>query len=323
MNIKDANCPFCGRQDFFPALKLDTEHFNLFEGKLPNINLNDNLNNASSIYYNPKYQYNPSEKNNINNNSICCTNNSQFSIINNKNKANNNKNIKEGINNYYNKVKVKKKLGRKTKRSTESNIGNDNSNNCNSNKKVHDRNSDDNMRKKCKNLILKFLLEFINSKIKDKYNNNLGHGNSEKVLKVLNQKYKKATVSSDSKFMDKTLKDIFSLNISDKFCNYSLDHNKLVIKSLINEEDETKRNYFDKLFNLKFRDCLMSLKGEKYYEELEGFQNLTDIKNYLLKKEEEGYADYFVSYLKNFEERLNKREKASKKIKKKSEIFKV
>lgn len=281
------------------------------------------MNNASSIDYNPKYQYNPSEKNNINSNSIYSTNNFQFSIINTKNKANNNKNIKEGINNYYNKVKVKKKLGRKTKRSTESNIGNDNSNNCNSNKKVHDRNSDDNMRKKCKNLILKFLLEFINSKIKDKYNNNLGHGNSEKVLKVLNQNYKKTTVSSDRDFMDKTLKDIFSLNISDKFCNYSLDHNKLVIESLFNEEDETKRNYFTKLFNLKFRDCLMSLKGEKYYEELKGFKNLTDIKNYLLKKEEEGYADYFVSYLKNFEERLNKREKTSKKIKKKSEIFKV
>jgi len=312
MNIKDTDCPFCGRHDFFPPLKLGTNHINLYEGELPNKNLNDNLNNASSIDYNPKYQYNPSEKNNINNNSIYCTNNFQFSIINTKNKANNNKNIKKGINQYYNKVKVKKKLGRKTKRSTESNIRDDNSNNCNPNQKVHDRNSDDNMRKKCKNLILKFLLEFINSKIKDKYNNNLGHGNSEKVLKVLNQKYKKATVSSDREFMDKTLKDIFSLNISDKFCNYSLDHNKLVIESLINEEDKTKRNYFDKLFNLTFRDCLMSLKGEKYYEELKGFKNLTDIKNYLLKKEEEGYVDYFISYIKNFEERLNKREKASK-----------
>ena len=58
--------------------------------------------------------------------------------------------------------------------------------------------------KKCKNLILKCLLEFINDKIKVEYNNNIGHGESEKSLKILSQKYKKkATVDSDRNFMNK------------------------------------------------------------------------------------------------------------------------
>ena len=108
----------------------------------------------------------------------------------------------------------------------------------------------------------------------------------------MNQKYKKkATVNSDREFMDKTLCDIFSHDISDRFRKYSSDHNKNVIESLINEDDEIKGNYFTNLFNLTFRDCLINLSGEKYFEELEGFKNLTDIKDYLMKKNDLEYAD--------------------------------
>jgi len=167
--------------------------------------------------------------------------------------------------------------------------------------------------KKCKNLILKCLLEFINDKIKVEYNNNIGHGESEKSLKILSQKYKKkATVDSDRNFMNKKLGEIFSQDISDRFCKYSLDHNKLVIESLINEEDEMKRNYFTKLFNLTFRDCLMHLSGDNNFQELEGFKSLTDIKDYLLKKNDVGYVEYFIDYIKNFEKMINKRDKSIK-----------
>ena len=68
--------------------------------------------------------------------------------------------------------------------------------------------------------------------------------------------------------MNKTLKDIFSQDISERFCKYSLDHNKRVIESLISEKEEIKRNYFINLFNLTFRDCLMNLNGDKIFEEL-------------------------------------------------------
>ena len=45
------------------------------------------------------------------------------------------------------------------------------------NQKIHNKFSDDNIRKKCKNIVLKYALESINEKIKEKYNNNIGHGN--------------------------------------------------------------------------------------------------------------------------------------------------
>ena len=310
MIVKDIICPICGRPDISSPLKNETNYISFEEDKLININFNQNLNNVSSITSDPKYQYNSIEKNNINDNSIYSIENFKFSIINAKNETNTNKKAKGEMHSYYKKVIVKKKLGRKTKRSTVSNFGDGEATNFNNKEKVHDRFSDDNMRKKCKNLILKFLLEFINDKIKIKYNYNIGHGKSEKALKILNQKYKKkATVNSDREFMDKTLCDIFSHDISDRFRKYSSDHNKNVIESLINEDDEIKGNYFTNLFNLKFRDCLINLSGEKYFDELEGFKNLTDIKDYLMKKNDLEYADYFIYYIKNFEKMINKRDK--------------
>ena len=56
----------------------------------------------------------------------------------------------------------------------------------------------------------------------------------------------------------------------------------------------------------------MNLKGDKNFEELDGFKSLTDIKDYLLKKNEEGYTEYFINYIKNFEKILSKRDKTSK-----------
>ena len=44
--------------------------------------------------------------------------------------------------------------------------------------------------------------------------------------------------------MNKTLKDIFSQDISERFCKYSLDHNKNVIKSLTEEEERNKKKLF-------------------------------------------------------------------------------
>ena len=100
------------------------------------------------------------------------------------------------------------------------------------NQKIHNKFSDDNIRKKCKNIVLKYALESINEKIKDKYNNNIGHGNFnlfnnknienkfrthqekqkiKKELKILNQNNKvKSTVNVDKSLLNKTLKEIFS-----------------------------------------------------------------------------------------------------------------
>lgn len=70
--------------------------------------------------------------------------------------------------------------------------------------KKHDKYSDDNMRKKCKNIILKYTLQFINEKIKEKYNGIIGIGEHKKELKILKQEDKiKSTVDIDKIFLKK------------------------------------------------------------------------------------------------------------------------
>ena len=128
----------------------------------------------------------------------------------------------------YNNNKEEKKRGRKRKR--ENNNDNENS----EDKKAHNKFSDDNLRKKCKNTILKYTLKFINEKIREKYKSNLGHGKFKKELKILNQEKKaKSTVDFDKSFLTKTLKEIFSSDISARFYNFSKDYNRKLIKSLI------------------------------------------------------------------------------------------
>lgn len=135
---------------------------------------------------------------NLNNNQYTIIN-FNFSIIcqNNSNNSNNNlfsndKDLK--INN-----KESKKHGRKKKISdkidNEKNLCDD---------KSHDRYSDDNIRKKCKNIILKNALVFINEKIKEKYKGQIGLGKFNKQLKILNQKEKvNSNVNKDKEFIKK------------------------------------------------------------------------------------------------------------------------
>ena len=118
-------------------------------------------------------------------------------------------------------VKGSKKLGRKTERDAKDSENNGN---------IHDKFSDDNMRKKCKNLLIKYLRYFINKKIKSIYKGNLGIGDFKKELKIVKQGDKaKSTVGFDKAFLEKTLMDIFSQNISKRFSNFSLEHNKKII----------------------------------------------------------------------------------------------
>ena len=156
------------------------------------------------------------------------------------NEVNSIKNKKEK---YINNNKEEKKRGRKRKREN----NNDNENIVVN--KGHNKFSDDNLRKKCKNMILKYALQFINEKIKEKYKNNIGLGKFKKELKVLTQEKKvKSTVDFDKSFLTKTLKDIFSDDISARFYNFSKDYNKKLIISLIQDKDEERKQYFIKLF---------------------------------------------------------------------------
>ena len=163
------------------------------------------------------------------------------------------------------------------------------------------------MTKKCKNIILKYALIFINEKIGEKYLDDIGYGKFKKELKIINQKNKvKSTVNVDRTFLDKNLKDIFSENISARFNNFPETYNKTLIESLINEEDKEKKIYFTELFNITFFDCLQYFIDDQVNnEKLEGFTKFSAIKESLLKKHGKKYIDVLEYFLKNYKDILN------------------
>ena len=193
-----------------------------------------------------------------------------------------------------------KKRGRKRKR-------NDNESDNNKTLKTHTKFTDDNLTKKSKNIILKYALKFINEKIEEIYQGDIGEGKFKKELKIISQKNKvKSTVNIDKSFLDKNLKDIFSENISGRFNNFPKTYNKTLIESLLNEEDEEKKSYFIELFNITFSDCLdYFIDNKNNNKKLEGFVKFSSIKESLIQQEGKNYIDAFIYFLKNFKDIIN------------------
>ena len=167
----------------------------------------------------------------------------------------------------------------------------------------HNKFSDDNILRKCKNVILDGILKFLNDKIKILYSNEKSILLKEKRLFKLKQnQIKKSRANYNKAFLNKTLKEIFSENISTKYSRYSPSHNKDLIELLINEKDEVKKATFNKIFNLTFLDCLKHFRGSDLLDELQGMNQLNE---YIKKREsdnsDEEYWSVFNYFINNFE----------------------
>ena len=159
----------------------------------------------------------------------------------------------------------------------------------------------DNIIRKCKNLLLSYIRKFINIKIKEIYNNDIGEGIWRKEILDINseQKYDNK-INSIKNLLNTTLKEIFSTDISLRFTSYLSNHNKEIIHRLLNENDREKREKFQKLFNITFSECLNKFINNSIdYEGLEGFPNFDDIKSDL--NEDEEHLDEMKKYLIEFE----------------------
>ena len=178
----------------------------------------------------------------------------------------------------------------------------------------HNKYSPDNILRKCKHIILSQLMEFINNKIKDIYNGQIGNSIFKKELLTLNKEQKfNSNVIYNQNFLKKNLGDIFSDNISTKYSNFFPDHNKKLIMMLRNEEDQNKKNYFEKLFNITFLQCINHFIGIKKVDELNGLKCFSELK-YELNEEKE-YIDCIEYLLKNYELiTMKKRPRNKKKI---------
>lgn len=172
--------------------------------------------------------------------------------------------------------------------------------------KRHTKFSSDNLKRVCKHLVIENVMKFINKKIYAVYGGNIGKGLTKKKLMKLNQEQKKnADVEFNKIFIKKTLKEIFSQNITKQIKLYEVDHNKNLIDKLISEKNDDFKN----LFNLTFIECVEHFIGDKQIEELKGLTLFSELKDKIIKKHQkdgESFYENIKIFLKGFEKRINK-----------------
>lgn len=179
-----------------------------------------------------------------------------------------------------------------------------------SKEKRHNKYSADNIFKKIKSTLLTYLFIFINSVINQKYNGNIGKGENQKQLKKIN-KAKIVSSTFDTLLLTITLKGIFSEAFYENKVNEE-NHNSILIEQLLNEEDEGKRIFFNKLFNLTFIDVLSHFGGKKKIDQLQGLYSLDTFLNKF--KDDRDYKDNIKYYINNFESIVKKKKEKKEKI---------
>ncbi len=179
----------------------------------------------------------------------------------------------------------------------------------------HTKYSYDNLKRECKHLVIENTMKFINNKIYKVYEGKVGDGLNIKRLLKLNQFQKtNADVEFNKIFITKTLKDIFSQEITKQIKLYSLDHNKKVIEKIIEEKKEN----FEHLFNLTFIDCVEHFIGNKKIEELNGMILFSELKEQIIRKYSKDGNAYYETlrlFLQEFENKINRAKSRKKRIK--------
>ena len=182
-----------------------------------------------------------------------------------------------------------------------------------SNGNGHNKYAFDNMLRKTKGMIIKAVFNFINKKIFIIYNGNIGHGDNIKKLFLINHaQVSNANIDFNRAFLEKTLGEIFSADLSKRIINYKRDHNKKLIEKLKNEEDEEKNEYFNGLFNLTFLDCLKYFRNENVnhaYVYIEGLKRFSDLENDAIfrKTNEPDFIEQLGLFINNYEYNLSQR----------------
>ena len=183
--------------------------------------------------------------------------------------------------------------------------------------KKHTKFSYDNLKRECKHLVIENVINFVNKKIAEVYEGNIGNGIITKKLLKLNQSQKiNSDVEFNKLFINKSLKEILSQNITKKYKLFGQDHNKKVIEKIIVE----KKSEFEKLFNITFIECLDHFIGNKKIEVLNGFTLFNELKENIVKKNKDEGISYYENleiFLKEFEKRINDSKPRKKSLTKK------
>ena len=164
----------------------------------------------------------------------------------------------------------------------------------------HNKYSNDNLQRKIKSNLLDILFNFINKKIIEIFKN-MTNFNIEKDILMKNEQKQivNTNVNFNQDFLNKTLEEIFSVDISHKFKKCDSDHNKNLIQKLLHEKNEENRKFFEKVLNLTFFECLEHFRGTKKNPELNGIKNFEQFKEQF--KNDKEYINLLDYYVMNYE----------------------
>jgi hypothetical protein len=181
--------------------------------------------------------------------------------------------------------------------------------------KEHDKFASDNIIKKIKTEFFKYIVLFINNIISTK---NLIY--NHKIYKIDYELINRLNREIDLKYLNTTLKDLLSLNVSPKFTKVEPESNKNYIQKILDEKsiDETIKFAFNMTFRdfieifsykKKIRELLIKYKVNDYniedmYNKIENnLVGVEDLFNKLAKsdKTDKYYFSNFVFYLYNYE----------------------
>lgn len=177
--------------------------------------------------------------------------------------------------------------------------------NSDSSQRNHHKMSSDNIIKKIKSKLFENILQFINNIL-----NNLNSINEKKkILKDIDYKYiNKIKKEFDLDLLNKSIKDILSFEVSEKF-RCQKDFNKIMIEELIKNKNDNKFLIF--ALNMKFREWIDIYTLKKEFKEFNDtfsddlFKSMPKVKDMIEgvfnKNKEKNYISSFIFYLYNYE----------------------
>ena len=225
--------------------------------------------------------------------------------------------------NKINKNKNKNFLGRK-RNSDKENSSKD------PNKKQHTKNAFDNISRKIRGKIFGAVLVFLNKVFNEEEEMDLddpifpkGKQRKRKIpiqnvsfLQIDQKIIIQNNISENLELLNKTLREIFSGDVSKKVKNYGLDHNQILIQKIKESKGKQRTK---KILDMTFLQCLEHFRKSKTYNELSGFELQYDhMIEEMNEKNEKEYVENFVECLNNYETLY--RQKKPKKSKFQSEI---
>ena len=195
-------------------------------------------------------------------------------------------------------------------------------------KRRHSKNSSDNIIKKIKSKFLEYSLKFINKVLNSNLNKkNIAYynyllrkkkkeDNFENLIKALDYKYvNRIKKDSELSLLDKSLKEVFSQDISSKYSRLQNDSNKTIIERIVIDEEDNDIIMF--ALNLTLREWIDVFIYKKELKDITKINNLSlekinqlsslfdRVDNLLLdiyqKDCNKNYLSHFISLMYNYE----------------------